>query len=262
MKEQLKKYKIYHFLSIKYHHIISGYTYHKIVYDLLYYMKDKNELKKLGFNNIKKYKIENWRFGNEKDKVYRRYFTGTYDGKICFVKIAKNDLTIRNEIKIQKLIKKYDFNYSPKTILIVDNFNFSYSLLAIEFIENLRTIDEITSKTEFEKFCEDFLKTLKEFEKIGLIHADINKGNLMLCDRGLILFDYGISYCKNINNEINYFDRPGTFYIDKEKTRTYDDAYSFVKLIESYKKFDNYLNSKSYVAIEDRIGEVKFTIKK
>jgi hypothetical protein len=81
----------------------------------------------------------------------------------------------------------------------------------------------------------------------------------MLKGDELMLIDFGISYSENLENTVNYVARPGTYYKETENgTRFYDDAYSFVKMIEKLSPPATFLQSEQYLKIVERIGSYGF----
>ena len=187
---------VYKSLSFVYRHfynpLISGRFKYMIKYNVIYRRKEIKRMKALGFDNIKPFNKNSWRIGRHIDKVERRYYTADFSGKKVFVKIAKNDLTTRNEIDIYKRLKEYNFDFAP--MCIMSDLNFSKDdtvLLANEYVDGLKTIEP--QNANFEHICESFNNVLDNMYALGLVHADIHKGNLMLdSNDNIILMDFGI----------------------------------------------------------------------
>ena len=76
----------------------------------------------------------------------------------------------------------------------------------------------------------------------------------------LVLLDFGISKFLDNTNNVDYIARPGTFYQKTEKGRIYDDAYSFLCMIEKYSESSKILDSEEYNDIKKRVGQAYFEV--
>lgn len=234
----------------------------------LYYMKYTFSLKKiecaklmlLGIANPKPIHFLDWRIGKGKDHAFRRYYLASYNGKKCFIKIGKNDATVRNEYLTLSKLPKDVIDFSPKILIGKENFDTNTTMLAVEFIEGLEKFTLPKDISTFENLCEQFIHILKVLESQNLVHADIHRGNLMLHNNKLILLDYGISMFKYERNDIDYVARPGTYYRIAEDYRIYDDAYSFTKLIESLQSDFSVETSNMLPLIYQRIDQNSFKV--
>ncbi len=222
---------IYNTFILKIH---SGYYYRLIKYFLFIYLSEINKLSKYGLCKIKPIKFDGWRWGKGLDKAYRRYYVAYYDQKRCFIKVAKNDATIVNEIKINTYLNSNinELDFTTKLLLSDLNFDSHTAMIVLEFINDLKNFVVLEDVDDFNSVCQSFIRILKEMEKISLVHADVHKGNLMLCNKQLVLLDFGISKVANIENNIDYKARPGTYYREEASQRIYNDAYSFIRMVE------------------------------
>lgn len=266
MKQHLRKYPhLFKFLSVVKEWIVepftTGFVFAYIGYLLTKRRKEKTYLKKLGLTNISVFKPRSWRYNEKCDGASRRYYTTEYKGKRYFIKVAFKDLTIDNEIEIAKYLQGFEFKYTPKCFLIDESVYKNGKILINEFIDGLYRFEIPSSKIDFEKICLSFLLILSKLKSINLIHADIHPCNLLLDnDYNLVLLDFGISIIKDKKNSVDYFARPGTFYIEQDNNRIYDDAYSFVKMMEKLKISKDYRECDAYRNIENRIGDFCETI--
>ena len=113
----------------------------------------------------------------------------------------------------------------------------------------------------FESQCREFLEILDALESRDIIHADIHKNNLMLDQQGhLVLLDYGISMILRQDNSVDYKARPGTFYREKDGVRIYDDAYSFVMMLEGLGLPEQWKNAEIYRQVCDRVDGYTGTV--
>lgn len=246
--------------------------YYSFMLKYLFCIKSE-EIKKLrnyGFIDIKPFKTRAWRIGTERDQAHRRYYTATYKGTKCFIKVALNDSTIGNEIAVAEQLKDKDISFISKIIAVDSNFSGNKQLLATTFTPGLHPISEesiyndvqVVSSSKLLVYCKQMIAILQALEDLKLVHADIHKGNLMLdANDNLILLDFGISKFLDKVNSVEYRYRPGTFYRETDEGRVYDDAYSFIALINRYDTCKEIKHTNEYKAICDRIGKVTFTVK-
>lgn len=255
-------YKILYFIKYKVvNPIKSGRYAYFIKYLFTMKRKECKKLISLGLLNPKPISFFDWRIGKGKDRAFRRYYLAEFNGKKCFIKIGKNDATVHNEFVTLSKLPVEVCDFSPNLMIGQENFDENTTMLAVEFIEGLQ---KFTCPTDIEKFndlCEQFIHILDVLEAQNLVHADIHKGNLMLCEDKLYLLDYGISMFKEQGNNINYVARPGTFYRTVEDSRIYDDAYSFTKLIEALNTEYTCENVKALQNIYNRIDQNSFKVK-
>ncbi|MFR5170217.1 MAG: hypothetical protein ACLTD6_03255, partial [Clostridium paraputrificum] len=59
----------------------------------------------------------------------------------------------------------------------------------------------------------------------------------------------------------DYISRPGTFYIEEDGYRKYDDAFSFNELLKKQGLKDEFLDCKSYKEVKNRVGKFILKIK-
>ena len=198
--------------------------------------------------------------------AYRRYYVAAFNGKKVFIKIAKNDSTILNEIELGIHLKPYQLLFACEEEHYDKDFCADgTSMLASDYIENISSFAVPESYEAFAILCNDFLELLQQLELCNVVHADIHRNNLMMKNNGkLVLLDFGISKILSENNTVDYIARPGTYYRvindNKGKYRIYDDAYSFCRLVESLEIPVEWLEAEEYQNIQRRIGKVQFVV--
>ena len=248
----------------------NGYYFFMIKYLFCIKCEEFKALRNYGFKDIKPFKTRAWRIGTEKDHAHRRYYTAIHKGTKCFIKVALNDSTIGNEIAVAEQLKDKDISFISKIIVIDSNFSGNKQVLATAFTLGLHPISEesvyndveVVSPSKLLIYCKQMKSILQTLEELKLVHADIHKGNLMLdANDNLILLDFGISKFLDKDNDVQYRYRPGTFYRDTAEGRVYDDAYSFISLINRYDTCQDIKHTDEYKAICDRINKVTFTVK-
>lgn len=237
---------------------ISGYIWYMVKYHIFVERKEKEELRKLGFSNIRCYLSKSWRRGTELDQAHRRYYSAIYQNKPVFVKVAKNDATIVNEIVMAEYIAPLSLPFVIPTAFTKMDFMGDWKVMAVEFVEGIHSFSFANSR-EFERYCDEYLSILQEFEKHRIVHADIHPDNLVLDnDNKLAVIDFGISSIIGNINSVDYIARPGTHYREVSSLRIYDDAYSFVKMIEKMGAPNEMKQSDAYKKIVERID--RFTL--
>ena len=242
-------------------YIKNGYYKNMLIYFFCVCLGEKRALKKYGFSKCRIYKSTAWRFGKGKDRAFRRYYAAYYNGTRTFVKISENDTTVKNEIKFAEYLKETSFPFVMQTVATDSNFNGGFDMLAMEFCDGLKAFSLPEDTLGFEALCDQFLTILDGLQSVKMVHADIHKNNLMLKDDRLMLIDFGISYSENMENTVNYVARPGTYYKEFDnKTRFYDDAYSFVKMIEKLSPPASFLEGEKYLKIVERVGCYGFEV--
>ncbi len=256
---------IYKYLSLIYRKIfapiISGHMQYYIRYYFTVRRSEIRKLKNTGFKSIRSCKYNEWRIGKGKDLAYRRYYLAQFEEQKCFIKIGTNDSTVKNECLVLENYKNHSFRFSPQYIKGNLAFDNDTVMIAVSYIEGLSKFEMPKTLSEFEGICSQFIEILNVLEDADLVHADIHKGNLTLKNQKLYLMDYGISIIKSKGNEVDYISRPGTFYKLIENTRIYDDAYSFVSMIEQEKNHHAFEDCVSYKKIKEKIGNNVFIVK-
>ena len=238
----------------------NGHFYYNVYYLTNTKHKEIDKLKTYGFTEIQPYKKRDWRIGREKDGAFRRYYLGKYNGAIAFIKIGKNDLTVKNELHVMQKYYSILDGIAPKYILGDLFFDDNTVMLAVDFIIGLTNFSIPNDLIDFDNVCKQFYLILKKLHSANIIHADVHKANLMYCGNRLFLLDFGISYSTSMNNEVDYNARPGTYYIQEGNKRTYDDAFSFVKMVESNNCSFDPNKSEFYRLIKEQIGKRTFSV--
>lgn len=234
----------------------SGWFSYMFRYTLFVRRTEINALKALDFYNIHCYLTKAWRRGTELDHAHRRYYKAKYHDKEVFIKVAVNDATIENEIIIAEYLSSLSFSFVIPTVLASRHFNGEMNLLAIEYVSGIHPFVIPKDIKRFEIYCCEYLKILQVFEKNGIVHADIHPNNLVFDkDNKLIVIDFGISRILGQKNTVDYVARPGTYYRNLGNTRVYDDAYSFVKMIEKMDTSNELLTNTIFKKIVGRIDK-------
>ena len=223
---------------------------------------ERKKLKTYGFRKIRYFNTPAWRFGMGLDHAYRRYYTAFYEEKKVFIKVAKNDATIENEIIMGEKLLGNAVLRGGQPVVSAKAFAEHTMMLAMPFETGLESYSLPDTREELELRCKDFLAVLAALQELQVIHADIHQNNLMLnAQKKPVLLDYGISMVKGQSNQVDYRARPGTFYTETEqKIRTYDDAYSFIMMLERLGLPEDWKATPSYIQIKNRIGAFAETV--
>lgn len=240
----------------------SGFVKYYIYYCLSIKPNEIKQLKKRGFKNIKPFQPNTWRRGLGKDGAHRRYYLAIFDNDQCFIKVGKRDTTVKNEVRVAERLGKHSLRFVVPTVCFDKCFDDETVMIASKFVK----MHSITQELDCEKFasiCKNYTSVLDNLRGLGIIHADIHKGNLMLDENNaLILLDFGISIVNGMDIVVDYKARPGTFYVNSEDgmQRTYDDAYSFVKMVELLGIPNEWKKLSEYSEVKQRVGSFSVTI--
>lgn len=256
--------KIHRVLSFTYSRIVypctTGHFSFFIKYFLFIKHKEVKRLRDFSLIDAKPVSLLSWRVGRGKDKAYRRYYVAEYNSKKCFVKVGTNDSTVKNEYSLLNQFDMSQIGFSPKYLVGSDAFSDDTTMVAVEYINGLEKFKIPDNMESFDLLCASFLEILKTLELNDIVHADVHKGNLMLQGDNLFLLDYGISKKQDVGNNIDYVARPGTYFIENNGLRKYDDAYSFIKLLDCSDISDEFKKSKNYIEIKNRIDKFTFCV--
>ena len=209
-----------------------------------------------GISEIKPFRTERWYIGEDSEGTIRKYYMASYCGEACFVKLAKYDSTIKNEIFVNNYIACCDLSFVPRTLTSDIDFGRDESMLVTQYISGLSNFQIPEDTNLFDKYCDDFIHMHGAMQKFKIIHSDINDTNLLLnsCQQ-MILTDFGIGKAPGTEVFcIDYEAHDGTFYVDDGDLRTYDDAYSFVKMLDKSGIASSYKGRTSYKKVLQLVG--------
>lgn len=244
-----------------YKNVVTGYYGYMIFYILKLKNKELCQLKSKGLTQIIPYKTLTWRRGKGLDRAFRRYYLAKFNGNDCFVKVAENDQTIQNEIDVAERIHNTILPFIPYTYVTDKCFGENKKMIVFSYQNGLHLIPDNITEGELKQLCREFVIIHHALNDLNLVHADIHKKNLMLDGKNhLFLLDFGISRFLDSNNEVNYIARPGTFFIETPAGRKYDDAFSFLKMLNCYSSCKNIIESNEYKSIVNLVGKSCFEV--
>ena len=153
-------------------------------------------------------------------------------------------------------MRQFENNSGFQIDCYANDFKKQYNLLSIEYVDELKNINECN---DAELLLEKLNNLLDELYCRKVIHADISLGNLKFnSDNDLVLFDFGITCINQIQAKVNYSIHSGTYYRTSNGFNIYDDAYSLICILDSM-GIDKSLCG--YIAIEKKIGRYDIKIK-
>ena len=272
LRSAVKSIKVlYYPLRFLYHGVyegfVSGYFSYMMKFFFVYRRQEMKSLHQYGFDNISLYKTRSWRRGQETDHAHRRYYIAEKDGQKCFIKVAQCDTTVDNEIAIAESLRGIKLSFVPQVITYDRFFLNDRALFVTEFIDGLhpffRDDDFHTGYdlTMLRQYCRSFLYIHQELCNISLVHGDIHNGNLLIDPGGhLWLLDFGISRINGRMNGVDYRHRPGTYFLESDTERIYDDVYSFKRILDQYASETGITNTDDYKQVVARIGLLSFCV--
>lgn len=215
-----------------------------------------------GMSRIEAYNTDRWYIGSPEDATLRKYYRAEYMGRSCFVKLASHDSSSRNEIFVNEHMARGGLDFVPKLLLFDHDFDRDGTLLVTEFLEGIRDFQMAATAEGFASQCAEFLADLKLLRRLGVHHNDISRSNLLLDSQGRLVFsDFGIGYAPGAEKfHIDYRVHDGTFYRDHGHMRRYDDAYSFVRMLEALGLPDEYKATREYASVCAEIDGDPFVV--
>ena len=267
IKKMIRKCKwLYRMLAFTYRNTLylvkCGYVKSMITYLCKIAGPEKKRLRQMGYAGIKAYKSKTWRTGRGRDGAQRRYYIARKDGQKVFIKVAKGDATIRNEIELAQYLQPYALDFVCPVVEYSREFAPDTMMLVNAFLDDVSSLELPSDVEGFQDVCRQFFEMLEQLDNCGVVHADVHKNNLMMVGkRRLVLFDFGISMIRGQKNSVDYVARPGTFYTTpREDQRIYDDAYSFVMQMERLGLPGEWKKLEEYQHIVDAIGHNAITV--
>jgi len=229
-------------------------------YFLLRHNKAVSKLLSIGLTNIRIFNIRKWR-GSRANNIRRYYYTAQYNQKKCFVKLS-NDSTILNEIFVNNYITRCGIDCVPKLLFSKTNYDKDFSVLILEFKSDMRNFEIPKDEKTFESVCEEFLHIYNKFSEFNIIHGDINKSNLLLdSENRITVIDFGIGRISESDSiRIVRKTHCGTYFQTMGSYRIYDDAYSFLMMLDDCGLPPMYKNKECYKKIESLIGTNSYKV--
>lgn len=241
---------------------------HICLYFLLEHHKYIAKLKSYGLMNIRTYRIKFWYRDlwtprkNWADSYIKKYYATELKGKKCFAKTMTRGIVAQREIFINSYITKCNLDFVPKLLLSDENYDTSISLMVIEFIEGLREFTLPKDETTFEAVCAEFEHIHKCLRVADIIHGDLCRYNLLLDENNhIFLIDFGLTWVPGSENyPIDYRRHRGASYIDAGCSRIYDNAYSFLNMLDTCGISNTFKQKECYKRIQGLMGTHTYTV--
>jgi len=206
------------------------------------------------------YKIRQWRFNIKKKtsklKSSRVYYSAEYEEKKCFIKIVKNSRVIENEIFINEYMSRCGIQFVPKIFMGDIDFTEDSSVLVTESIPDISGFKLPDDEQIFSQICEEFEHIHSYFHKYDIIHGDMSVFNVFLNhENRLLIIDFGIAWAPG--SEIFRINAPriGTYFMLSETHCIYDNAYSFLKILDDCGISLEFKQKECYKRIEKLVGK-------
>ena len=229
-------------------------------YFLFRHRKTVARLSSYGITGVRAYRVKQWVRHIDKN-VIRYYYDAKFNGVRCFVKIS-SDSTAQNELFVNKYATERGIGFIPKLLMSSEISEGGTFMAVMEFVQGMRKFELPNDMPAFIKLCEEFENIHRILLEACIIHSDISKSNLMLDENGhIILIDFGIGKAPGSEVfEIDYQLHGGTYYADSGNTRTYDDAYSFLRMLDDSGITDIYKQLNCYTRLLDLVGTHSYSI--
>jgi len=231
-------------------------TLHITMYYLLYHRRTITKLSAYGFSDISTHQVRRWLRIIRGEFLIRFYYFAKLNGEPCFIKIAKRDHTLKNEIYVNKYLIAHGATFMPRLLISDVDFDKDRTMLAFEAISDMREFEMPDNVTTFESVCKDFEDIFNFFREHGIIHNDVNDSNLLLdLNNHIILIDFGIAKSpESDNSHFRNSVQRGLYYQSSADSRLYDDAYSFIRMLDDHNIPDVFRQNACYKRIEQLVG--------
>jgi len=232
---------------------------HITIYLIIYHRKTVKKLESYGLRDIKIYHFRvwlwwQWRKAATESNTKRYYYKANFNNKTCFVKLAKNDYAIKNEIFMCKYLTRSGIGFVPEYLLSDEDYDKYTSLLVTGFISDMRLFTLPADEKTFESICGEFEQILYCFTQHNVFHGDISASNVLMdSENHITIIDFALGSAPG--SEVYKLKNPrGINYRLSGNVCTYDNAYSFIKLLDDCGIGGAYKNKDCYKSIERLIG--------
>ena len=226
-----------------------------IKYLLSQYRRDRIKLSSYGISRVVFFKVRQWKFNKEKMRT-RVYYKAIRNGEKCFVKIGKSDGALKNEINIYKYLKQCNIKFVPQYLISEESYDNDRILLVLQYLEGVNKFKTPKTEDEFNHICNEFEAIHACFCKFGILQRDISITNIYMNNENkMVVTDFGMGVSPG--SDVSLIDpesNVGTYFIFTEKTRIYDDAYSFVRMLDECGIPSEYKEMECYRRIEKLVG--------
>lgn len=235
------------------------------IYWYLYsFQSFKKELKKFKVSELRVTRVELW-------TTEVLFFKGTYQKDCVFIKLYLDKNKNQRESRILEQIYALGSNISLLKIIKDGVFSHGYCVIANTIkAESLESQLTKISYPTFQSLLKQFIFTVDDFNKIGIVHCDITPNNILVNNKDEITtIDFEYAVCKNaeLYNNLSFENKNklpslGGNYSSSELI--WDDAYSFYQIAKKIMKENTFsaheldqLN-KYLTILESKIGRNQY----
>jgi len=228
------------------------------LYFLFHHRKALAKLSSYGFSDIKVCRFRRWQWWqwhNSREKNYQRfYYKAKYSNKIYFIKVSKDDYTVKNEIFINEYLIQCGVTFAPKLLMSDENYGKNTAMIAFEFISEIYNFELADDEKAFEFICKEFEYIHGHFLKFNIIHGDISASNLLLGNKNnIVLIDFALSWVPG--SEVFKLRHPcGLYHVLSDNKHVYDNAFSFLRMLDDCGISDAFKQKECYKRIEKLLG--------
>jgi len=224
-------------------------------YYLFHHRRMIEKLSSYGMSEIKTFDITQWLRIIRGRKIVRYLYRAQLHGETCFVKVGKKGMFMDNEIAVNEHINSYNITFIPRLLISDKNFDNDKSMIVTEFLTGIRRIVLPNDEKTFEHICSQLESIHAGLQEIGVIHGDLTAANVLLNEENHIqMIDFGVAWLTNA--EIIEMTRAfGRNYLLSEDVLIYDNAYSFLKLLDNIGISDERKKTECYRRLESLVGK-------
>lgn len=215
------------------------------------------ELSALRFRDICCYRTDRWYIGDDGTQTLRKYYSAIFDDTRCFVKVVENDSTIDNEIFVNRYMTERGIACVPQTVFASRPGADGKAILATTWLDDPKSFYLPPDLALFRRFVSEYLEILRIFRENQISHNDVSESNLVVVGGGrLMLTDFGIGSVPGSEYfGIDYVVHDGTYYRQNGEVRIYDDAWSFVKILDDAGITDEQKQTNEYRELLAQMGK-------
>jgi len=232
-------------------------TKHMSVYLIFNHRKTVRKLESYGLRDVKIYRFRRWRWWQwhkaEETTIKRFYYKAKYENENCFVKLSRNDYAIKNEIHISRYLSRCAIGFVPGYLHSDEDYEKHTSLLITGFISGMRPFTLPGDEKTFEAVCGEFEQIIKCFVQYGIFHGDVSASNVLMdSENHIMVIDFALGYAPG-SEAYQLKDPRGMNYRLSGNVCTYDNAYSFIRLLDDCGLSDDFKCKDCYKRIERMI---------
>jgi len=205
------------------------------------------------------YKARIWYIGLRRSqstgkKIIRYFYSATYKGKPCFVKLGKNCATFK-EVLVYKHMTECGLTLMPALLHSDENYAKNTVLLVTEFVNDMTNFKLPNDRVAFEAICTQLEYIHQQLREADIVHGDLTTSNLSItADQRIVVMDFGIAFSPAFEAFQSNTPFIGTHFNVSGNKCIYDNAYSFLRILDDCNISDNFKQEECYKRLRRLVG--------